>query len=64
MHALDDIGTWDLVPLPTGKKTIGCYWLFVLKFNPNRFMARLRLVLLLRAMLRLMELIILILFLL
>ena len=26
MHALDDSGTWDLVPLPTRKKAIGCCW--------------------------------------
>ena len=26
MQALDDNGTWDLVPFPTGKKAIGCRW--------------------------------------
>ena len=25
MHALDGNGTWDLVPLPTSKKAIGCH---------------------------------------
>ena len=24
MQALDDNGKWDLVPLPTGKKAMGC----------------------------------------
>ena len=24
MHALDDNGTWDFVPLPIGKKATGC----------------------------------------
>ena len=37
MQALDDDGTWDLVPLDTGKKVIGCCWVFVVKFNPNGF---------------------------
>ena len=35
MQALDDNGTWDLVPLPTGKKAIGCHWVFAVKFNPD-----------------------------
>ena len=35
MQALDDNGTWDLVPLPTGKKAIDCRWVFVVKFNPD-----------------------------
>ena len=61
MQALDDNGTWDLMPLPIGKKAIGCRWVFAVKFNPNGSVARL---LLLRAMLRLIALIILILFLL
>ena len=33
MQALDDNDTWDLVSLPTGKKAIGCCWVFVVKFN-------------------------------
>ncbi|CAH9128156.1 unnamed protein product, partial [Cuscuta epithymum] len=28
MNALDLNGTWDLVDLPTGKKSIGCKWVF------------------------------------
>ena len=42
MHALDDNGTWDFVSLPTGKKAIGCRWVFVVKYNPNGFIARLK----------------------
>ena len=33
LHALDDNGTWNLVPLPTGKKAIGCRWVFVENFD-------------------------------
>ena len=42
MHALDDNGTWDLVPLPTGKKAIGYRWVFAVKFNLDGFIARLK----------------------
>ena len=42
MQALDDNGTWDLVPLPTEKKVIGCRWVFVIKFNPDGSVARLK----------------------
>ena len=42
MQALDDNGTLDLVPLPTSKKAIGCRWVFAVKFNPDGFVARLK----------------------
>ena len=42
MQALDDNGTWDLVPLPTEKKVIGCRWVFAVKFNPDRSVAILK----------------------
>ena len=42
MQALDDNGTWDLVPLPTGKKAIGCRWVFAVKFNHDGSVARLK----------------------
>ena len=42
MQALDDNDTWDLVPLPTIKKAIGCRWVFVVKFNLDGFVARLK----------------------
>ena len=42
MQALDDNGTWDLVFLPTGKKAIGCRWVFVVKFTPDGSVDRLK----------------------
>ena len=42
MQALDDNGTWDLVPLPTSKKSIGCYWVFAVKFNFDGSVTRLK----------------------
>ncbi|TYK28874.1 Cysteine-rich RLK (RECEPTOR-like protein kinase) 8 [Cucumis melo var. makuwa] len=42
VNALGDNGTWDLVSLPTGKKTIGCKWVFATKVNPNESIARLK----------------------
>ena len=33
--ALDDNGMWDLVPLSTSKKAIGCHWMFAVKFHPD-----------------------------
>ena len=30
------------MPLPTGKKAIGCRWVFVIKFNPDGSVARLK----------------------
>jgi hypothetical protein len=45
MHALHDNGTWELVPLPSGKSTVGCRWVFTVKYNPDgtveRYKARL-----------------------
>ena len=32
----------DFMPLPIGKKAIGCLWVFVVKFNRDGFMARLK----------------------
>ena len=42
MQALDNNGTWDLVPLPTNNKAIGCRWVFAVKFNPDGSVARLK----------------------
>ena len=42
MQALNDNGTWDLVPLPIRKKAIGCCWVFAVKFNLNGSVARLK----------------------
>ena len=52
------------MPLPTRKKAIGCRWMFALKFNLDGYVARLKVLLVAKAMLRFMTLIILILFLL
>ena len=42
MQALDDNATWELVPLPIGKKAIGCHRVFAVKFNPDGSVARLK----------------------
>ena len=39
MDALNGNGTWNLVHLPTGKKVIGCRWVFAVKVNPDSSVA-------------------------
>ena len=45
MKALETMNTWKLVPLPEGKKPVGCKWVFKVKNKPDgtveRFKARL-----------------------
>jgi hypothetical protein len=45
MSALHHNGTWELVPLPAGKTTVGCRWVFTVKYLPDgtveRYKARL-----------------------
>ncbi|CAL8152275.1 unnamed protein product [Prunus armeniaca] len=45
MDALNKNKTWDLVPLPQGKKVVGCRWVFTLKHKADgsidRYKARL-----------------------
>jgi hypothetical protein len=40
MNALEKNNTWDLVRLPSGKKPIGCKWMFTVKYNSNRTLER------------------------
>ena len=42
MDALTDNGTWDLDCLPARKIAIGCRWVFTVKVNPDRSIARLK----------------------
>ena len=42
MNALTGNGTWDLVRLPAGKKTIGCRWVFIVKVNLDGSIGRLK----------------------
>ncbi|RVW83842.1 hypothetical protein CK203_042051 [Vitis vinifera] len=40
MRALEMNGTWDLISLPRGKTTIGCTWVFTVKYKPDGSMER------------------------
>ena len=42
MKALHQNGTWELVPLPPSKKTVGCKWVYTVKFNPDGSIERLK----------------------
>ena len=35
MCALQSCGTWELVPLPSGKSLVGCRWLYTVKVGPD-----------------------------
>ncbi|VVA35376.1 PREDICTED: Retrovirus-related Pol poly from, partial [Prunus dulcis] len=45
MRALKKNGTWELVPLSHGKKTVGCRWIYTVKLKADgsieRYKARL-----------------------
>ncbi|KAK4260610.1 hypothetical protein QN277_003703 [Acacia crassicarpa] len=45
LRALKENRTWEITPLPKGKKPVGCRWIFTPKFNPdgsiNKYKARL-----------------------
>jgi len=42
MEALDANGTWELLPLSTGKKAIGSKFVFTVKINPDGSVTRLK----------------------
>jgi len=42
MKAKHQNGTWELVPLPPTKRTIGCKWVYTVKFDPNGLVERLK----------------------
>ena len=42
MNALHSTGTWDLVPLPPGKSTVGCRWVYTVKVNLDGNIDRLK----------------------
>ena len=42
MSALHSSGTWDLVPLPPGKSTVGCRWIYTVKVGPDGNVDRLK----------------------
>ena len=42
MDALNGNGIWNLVQFPTGKKAIGCRWVFVVKVNSDGLVTRLK----------------------
>ena len=45
IEALEVTNTWSLVPLPSGKRPIGCKWVYRVKYLPDgtieRYKARL-----------------------
>jgi len=41
MEALQKNQTWTLVPLPKGKRTVGCKWVFSFKHKADGYKARL-----------------------
>ena len=42
MMALEKNNTWEILPLPRGKKAIGCRWVFAPKFREDRTLDRLK----------------------
>jgi len=42
MNALQNNGTWELVPLPSRKSVIGYRWIFAIKVGPDGTIDRLK----------------------
>ncbi|KAK7376393.1 hypothetical protein VNO78_34678 [Psophocarpus tetragonolobus] len=42
LRALQNNGTWDLTPLPSGKSVVGCRWIFTIKVGPDGTIDRLK----------------------
>lgn len=42
MSALHSSGTWSLVPLPPGKSTVGCHWVYTVKVGLDGQINRLK----------------------
>jgi len=42
MNALQNNGTWELVPLPSRKFVVGCRWIFAIKVGPDGTIDRLK----------------------
>ena len=40
MEALQKNNTWRLIPLPKGKKTVGCKWVFSIEYKTERSIDR------------------------
>ncbi|VVA28786.1 PREDICTED: Retrovirus-related Pol poly from transposon, partial [Prunus dulcis] len=40
MRALQKNVTWELMPLPHGKKTVGCKWIYTMKVKADRSVER------------------------
>jgi hypothetical protein len=42
MQALHQNKTWELVPLPPGKHTVGCKWVYTIKYHLDGYVDRLK----------------------
>ena len=40
IEALKQTGTWDFVNLPRRKKTVGCKWVYKIKYRADGFLER------------------------